>query len=449
MSRIALLLLTTLGLAQAQVIVGAYPRLDVTPAAPVVGDEVSIYLALGMHSNSCTPAYRVDSTRIDMSPILIYPPRYNVSVSYQAYWPVQDPVCLEVMTEHGPSFGLGALALGSYYVYDGDSLVGAFSVAEACSVGGIVVNDVGASRMMAHPLDSVMVRIFSDYSIYLDAQAPIPFPGVQYSDSFLTGVDGLFEFPRVPAGMYRVSFAKRGYIAQAIALTAPPDTVLDIRLIPDGGLAVIRGAVAASCNNGLDTLCLQPTPMPGCTVWVALPCDYWILPMDMYAPILCERLCAVTDSLGEYVLDSVPIMRSGERVSVSVYPQGYAGEYVDTLIRYGLPTTVNFELDRANLPVMGAQPGTVTPVSAVQRGSGPGQLTVRAAESQVVRLAVYGMDGRRVSGGARDEWVRAGTQTLTVPSFGATGTHIVAVTVDGRQYAILWGAHRAEQRRRE
>jgi hypothetical protein len=424
--------------AQAQIIIDdTYPRLDVTPAVPVAGDSVFINLVLGMHSNSCTPAYRIDSVRIAVSPILIYPPRYDVYVAYQAFWPPQNG-CLAVMAEYGPSFSLGELALGTYYVHDGDSVVGSFAVSQPCTVSGTVVNDVGNTRMMAMPQDSVMVRILPDYSIYLDALAPIPFPGSGYSDSMLTDGQGEFAFTSVPVGMYRVSFEKKGFITQMLTLSVTQDTALFVKLIPEGVLANIHGTVASACSNGPDTLCLQPAPMPGCTVWAMLACDSWIMPYAMDAPILCERLLAVTDAQGHYEFDSLPITRSGEWANVSVYVQGFTGQSVDTSISYGFPTSVEFVMYRADLPVVSDSRAGSRSDAVV---AGAGSVTVRLSRAQTVRVELFGLDGRRVAGSVRELQLGAGSHTVATGTDG-WGARVVRVTIEGKQHTLVAGARR-------
>jgi hypothetical protein len=423
---------------QAQIIIDdTYPRLDVTPAAPVVGSDVSIRVVNGMHTDGCVPTYSDTSVRIEISPILIYPPRYNVTVSYTENWPGPG-ICLPVMTEYGPTFALGSLALGSYYVYDGDSLVGTFEVAQPCTVGGTVVNDVGNTRMMVMPQDSVTVRIFPDYSIYLDAQAPIPFPGSGYSDSMLTDMQGEFAFPRVPQGMYRVSFEKKGFITQVLSLSVTQDTALLVKLIPEGVLATIHGTVASACSNGPDTLCLRPAPMPGCTVWAMLACDNWFTPYGMDAPILCERLLAVTDAQGSYSFDSLPITRSGEWANVSVYVQGFTGQSVDTSISYGFPTTVDFVMYRSDLPVVSGR-GTGSRSDAVVAGAG--RVTVYLSRAQTVRVELFGLDGRRVAGSVRELQLGAGSHTVETGADG-WGARVVRVTVEGTQHTFVAGARR-------
>ncbi len=439
-----LLVVAALGVMQAhaQIVIGGYPRLDVSPATPVAGDEVSIQVVNGMHSNSCVPAYSDTAVRIEISPLAIYPPQYSVHVRYVESWPSQGD-CMAVMTEYGPSFDLGVLALGSYYVYDGDSLVGTFAVADPCSVGGTVYNDVGNSRMMAVPQDSVMVRIAPDYSIYvLDASAPIPFPGSQYRDSALTDRNGTFMFPRVPPGLYRLSFAKKGFITQAFGLSVTEDTTFLIRLIPEGVRATIHGTVASACSNGPDTVCLQPSPMPGCTVWAMLSCDNVYVPMGVDAPILCERWVAVSDSLGRYVFDSLPITRSGEWANVSISVQGFAVQSVDTVVAYGFPTTVDFVMYRSELPVTRRSGLDTHGGAAVVRTAGAGLVVVRAGTAQRVRMEVFGLDGRREPGSVREEWVSAGTHTLSVVRSRASGMRLVRVSVDGTQHTVVDGVSR-------
>jgi len=123
--------------ASAQIVapIPAYPHISVTPSSPRAStDSVTLFLALGSASNSCkVPAdYSAMSFTIQESPLTIYPPVFNVTLSYiQA---IRTPViCPDIYdpVDYGPTFRIGKLALGTYNVTDQNTKkqVGSFSVA--------------------------------------------------------------------------------------------------------------------------------------------------------------------------------------------------------------------------------------------------------------------------------------------------------------------------------
>jgi hypothetical protein len=120
----------------AQVIdpVPTYPYLTVSPAAPVAGaDSVVLKLSLGTAGNSCmAPTFTGLSFTVIQSPLAIYPPVYNVTLTYTLVPVPPNKMCpmIYAPVDYGPSFALGKLSLGSYTVTDKTTgkQVGAFSV---------------------------------------------------------------------------------------------------------------------------------------------------------------------------------------------------------------------------------------------------------------------------------------------------------------------------------
>jgi len=99
-----------------------YPYLSVTPASPVAGkDSVNLQLALGSAGNACmAPTFTGLSFTVQQSPLAIYPPVYNVNLSYTLVPVPPGKMCpmIYAPVDYGPSFALGKLALGSYTVTD-------------------------------------------------------------------------------------------------------------------------------------------------------------------------------------------------------------------------------------------------------------------------------------------------------------------------------------------
>jgi hypothetical protein len=123
----------------AQVIdpVVTYPYISVTPANPAAGKySVSLHCALGSASNACmAPTFTDIAFTIQQSPLAVYPPLFNVSLSYTTVPVPPGKMCpmIYAPVDYGPSFALGKLYLGSYTVTDQTTKrkVGTFSVTAA------------------------------------------------------------------------------------------------------------------------------------------------------------------------------------------------------------------------------------------------------------------------------------------------------------------------------
>jgi hypothetical protein len=111
-----------------------YPFISVTPASPAAGkDSVKLLLALGTAGNSCmAPTFTDITFTIQQSPLAIYPPIYNVALSYTTVPVPPGKMCpmIYAPVDYGPTFSLGKLALGAYTVTDQitKQLAGRFSV---------------------------------------------------------------------------------------------------------------------------------------------------------------------------------------------------------------------------------------------------------------------------------------------------------------------------------
>ncbi len=123
-------------LAHAASPVGASPAISVSPSSPVANaDSVKLFLRLGSASNSCeAPTFTGISFVIQESALTIYPPVFNVALSY-TLGPKLPIVCPDIYdpVDYGPVFQLGKLAMGTYNVTDQNtkSQVGSFSVVSA------------------------------------------------------------------------------------------------------------------------------------------------------------------------------------------------------------------------------------------------------------------------------------------------------------------------------
>lgn len=169
-------------------------------------------------------------------------------------------------------------------------------------------------------------------------------------DSAVTDATGWFAFKPVLPGTYQVSFDKTSYASRQISLTVQADTTLMVALLAAAARARVAGTVWAACSGFLGMPCIL-RPIPGCVVTVSKRIAVPIGPVPLNTAIVpvidSVAYFAVTDSIGNYAIDSIPIDVNGEGVSVSVAAAGYTSQTVDTTIRNNITTTVNFSLAKA------------------------------------------------------------------------------------------------------
>lgn len=169
-------------------------------------------------------------------------------------------------------------------------------------------------------------------------------------DSAVTDATGWFAFKPVLVGTYQVSFDKPSYASRQISLTVYADTTLMVPLLAASAKARVAGTVRAACSGLLGMPCILQ-PIPGCAVTVSLATVVPIAPVPLNTAVLSTidsvAYFAITDSMGNYAIDSIPIDVNGEGISVSVSVAGYATQTIDTTIQNNLTTTVNFSLAKS------------------------------------------------------------------------------------------------------
>lgn len=150
--------------AQGIVPVTDYPYILMAPVTPVAGkDSVKLKLALGQAGNSCmAPTFTNSSFTIEQSPLAIYPPTFNVKLSYTQVPVPPGKMCPDIYmpVDYGPSYALGKLALGNYNVTDQNTSkqVGSFSVVNSAPV---VTDTVTVTPQKPTTKDSLHFDLFN------------------------------------------------------------------------------------------------------------------------------------------------------------------------------------------------------------------------------------------------------------------------------------------------
>ena len=336
----------------------AYPTAVLTPSQPVDGDDVSMRLIKGMHSNSCTPTYTAVSFDLEPSMLPVYPPEIGIRLKYIEHPGNQGP-CLMVITPYGPTFKFGNLNVGSYTVFDGEDAVLRFSVAEKGSVkthtiDGVVTEDTGPLEIFA-PLEGVTVYLQMQDDIYFIDDPIIMPPEIPYRtvDSAKTDQNGHYEFSGIAGGYYRLGFVKDGYQSKygngwywAGGFTLQADTTINASLLPVDAAAVVNGNVAwADCPDIGDGPCILE-PVAGCSITVNFPLILMYDAVQMGSQQLVG-LTAVTDREGNYTISDVPVTYSNQPVTVSAAKEGFAPASERAALYNRGIATVNFILEKS------------------------------------------------------------------------------------------------------
>jgi hypothetical protein len=216
-------------------------------------------------------------------------------------------------------------------------------VAKQVVIRGSVYDDTYPAKLL---IANVRVRLWIWDVIETFIMTPNPVVQVVLLDSTTTGALGTFAFKPVTAGpysggTYHISFDNPSYVSRQISVYAQADTSLTVLLLAAGAKARVAGTVWTACSSGyLGVPCIL-RPIPGCTVTVSTSNAL------STSPVFLNPVIAITDSQGNYAIDSIPLEVNGERVSVSVAAAGYTSQTVDTTIRNNITTTVNFSLAKA------------------------------------------------------------------------------------------------------
>jgi hypothetical protein len=336
-----------------------YPQPVITPAAPLDGDTVSLWLVLGENPNSCVPFYGTSFHIVTQHPgICTTPPctstsSFTIFLTYcqamiETFAPIPPGSCAQVVTQYGPRFSFGGLTAGQYTVVDSmtGQTVAAFSVKpnpNFCAISGRVTEENGAlpsqpplagcNVLLARPtIYWLAVDTLPSPSYYIDQYLPTPAP----VDSAITDSNGNFNFPKEPPGEYMLQFSKPGYLARGAYVNVPPAAFVATSLMRANAVASVNGNVYtdAGCKySESGTVMTCPlSPVAGCTVWVQLPINYvlakkalakradTLLSMPGY---IYAAYSAITDVNGWFSIDSIPLDYTNQTVQVSVFREGY------------------------------------------------------------------------------------------------------------------------------
>lgn len=428
---------------QAQIIIlpdTTYPNLQVSPAAPVAGDDVELWVIEGEHSNTCTPTYTDLSVRIEQSPLAIYPPQMTVYVSYTEVPPSGTGGCGQAFTEYGPRYTLSDVPVGSYTVIDEklDSVAGYFSVAQAWTVSGVVTDDACITDRVEMPLEGVRVTITTNSPVwYLDASGPIMPPYFYYYDTTSTSADGRFTLPDVPEGFYRMTFSLDGFTTQTMDISVYQDCSLMIKMLPEDEMGVVQGSVHLVVPGPTPTSPVSIEPCVECTVTAVLSCDDLIV-VPMYkeqAPIMCALTYAVTDRDGAFAFDSIALPRDGEPVTVTASHSGYTPATFDTVMHCMLPTNLTFVLMPTTLAVSDVSARATRP-SVLSYQPASNALRLDMVSSSTATISVHSLDGRTVWETKAPVRLSSGHNYVSLPSHIPAGSFVAKVRGDNTNAAL-------------
>jgi hypothetical protein len=202
-TRTALLAILTVFLASqafAQITL-PYPYIVVTPAAPAANkDSITLKLNLGTASNGCmAPTFTGQNFTIVPSMLTIYPPQFNVAVTYTTVPLPPGKMCTMEYNpvQYGPVFKLGKLALGTYYVSDGGKYAGTFSVGDMSfsnsnsTVWQNATFTVATDKAVYFPTDSLAVRYTITNNSNIVTQSYGPFGGLCEYELVIRLKDGI------------------------------------------------------------------------------------------------------------------------------------------------------------------------------------------------------------------------------------------------------------------
>jgi len=336
-----------------------FPQAVLTPSAPTQNDSVALWLILGQSSSSCVPTYTASFKIMQTSNfVCVRAPcaqNYVIALTYTQNPPLMLGMpCLAVVTDYGPRFAFGKLAVGNYTVVDstgGGTEVTAFTVTEqtvSYRVSGTVIQDPGALAVSVPiPNTAVYLKTGSGLPVVLAKKSTaIAYPLYAIIDSTVTDASGKFSFASVPQGAYALGFVASGYQSRDVSIQVPPDTVVNVSLLSTGAVCTVTGSVKKYQPPCPGIPCGSP-PIEGCSVTVYVP--VLIQPQANAAlPILLgNQYVSVTDAEGLYTIDSVPVTYDNSTVTVTASKAGYATESKQASLFSNSSVTVNFILTPA------------------------------------------------------------------------------------------------------
>jgi hypothetical protein len=263
--------------------------------------------------------------------------------------------CLAIITNYGPRFAFGKLAVGNYTVVDSTNngaTITTFNVtAQTVSyrVSGTVTQDAGALAVNV-PVQKAMVYLKTGSGgpiLLAKKSAAIAYPLYTIIDSATTDASGKFTFASVPQGAYVLGFVASGYQSRDVTIQVPPDTLVSVSLLKTGAVCTVTGSVKEFQIYHCPGLPCPVPPIPGCSVTVYIPILVQPLTMAAAPIVLGNRYTAVTDNAGLYTIDSVPVTYDNTTVTVTASKTGYASDSKQAALFSNSSVTVNFALSPA------------------------------------------------------------------------------------------------------
>jgi hypothetical protein len=300
--------------------------------------------------------------------------------------------------------------------------------APAGSIAGTVYEDVG-------PLD--VIRAIGAATVYLQVPDTVGGPffwemPYRTIDSAVSDRSGGYAFRSLATGTgYRVTFSHPSYQYKQVNLTLEKDTTLNVWMLPLDAAGGISGVITEKCPDGM--MCLWNPPVPGCTVEVWMSMLVCAMDAQWKAAAPDTVLRAVTDSLGRYRIEGVPIYESyscyGYSYRIHVSKAGFAAAYQSFEPAHLMTVTVNAEIERV-LATRQSVPQPRGGVLETVKVSGS-NLVVTLAQAQSVGVELMLMDGRRVDEGSYSRFLTAGTHQLDIGTGITPGVYLVRVSADG------------------
>ena len=418
-----------------------YPQYRLTPQTPSMNDSVSFRLVKGINGNSCVPTYRTSFSVVQTSNNVCVrapcPQDYTLKLLYSPLPMPLGVACLEVLTEYGPRFNFGLLKVGNYTLVDssdGNKTLMRFAVTELggdFGVRGIVCEDVGRLALFI-PVQGAKVYLKRPRAVTLPMYPPVILYDVL--DSTTTDATGAYAFKSVAAGSLTLGFVAKGYQPLDKPFAVPPDTLVSAALLPDNAFARVTGTVYEAMPVSEIGCAPSPVgcvlgPVPGCSVAVQLPVLLLAAQEKSAAtaPVYLGPYTAVTDKLGTYVIDSIPLSGATRNFLVSAHTQGFVQQSKQDTLHPRTGTAVYFALKRPTAtqqnPTALEKAGQSKPVVTYMANSRTLRLVFDRAQS--VSMSAYILNSRKVEQLSRKRFLAAGTYTIGLKSPRLSGGVIV------------------------
>lgn len=450
----------SLGQATLPVEASIYPYLIVNPRLPAEGDDVSLRIVKDMHTNGCVPVYSSVRYVITQRPEEIFPPNYDLDLYYTETWP-SDDLCTAVMTKYGPSATVPAkeLSRGTYFVNDGDTRVGTFTVARPLTISGRITDDPSPTKRAPLPISGARIILYRQQLILLKAAGPIPDPDYYFPvDTAESGENGQFAFDSLREERYLLDVSAGGFLSKSTSLYATRDTAVSVMLvreqqpgassteIVDGvefSIAADRAAYRwddtlrvryAVSNQSMATVRYDFTS--GCQFDMELADSHGQTVYRYLASRGCtDALTAITLAPGEsteFHFQPVPLDKVREQSGkqafsdgmaiVSAHMVGYDQSTVSVGVTVSVPDEVRVASSRSR--------HTAPHVTRVGR-----ELLIALNRAQRIRIEPFLPSGARLGGSVFDNMLGAGVHTIAIPV--DAGSPIVFLRISGDTFSTV------------